>query len=197
MFLKLPNNQNARFHQPSKIMRTLSAILIATALLSLPPVRSFAQATNRIDPDPLKAPSEVTVLTHELRYESRLIATRRGGVINRLVRLATMKLRNNSTRKIAGVSWYFVVLKNWDEEYFRLPYTTISEIDPEKSKTLKGFFWVPRTAQTQTVTVDDLEQPPKYQSLVVVSCVLFSDGAVSALNDSFKQDCDRLLSARK
>jgi hypothetical protein len=171
----------------------LAVLMLATCPLATR-VHSFSQARSNADATP-NAPSEVTVLAHELRYENRLVTTR-GGPVNRLVRMATMKVRNNSNRKIAGVSWYFVVLKNREEEYFRLPYTTISEIETDKSKTLRGFFWVPRTAQTQTITVDDLAQPPKFQSLVVVSCILFSDGATVALNEGFKPDCNRLLKAK-
>ena len=177
-------------------LRFQSVLLIMMAGLCLAPGDLHAQNKTSVDPNAPNAPPDVTILAHELRYENRLI-TRRAMVVNRLVRMATIKVQNNSNRKIAGISWYFVVLKNREEVYFRLPYATISEIDPNKSKTLKGFFWVPRTEQTQTVTVEDLELPPKFQSVVLVSCVLFSDGSFSALNDSAKQDCDRLQRAKR
>ena len=177
-------------------LRAQAAFLVAVTCLSLARV-SFAQTTSNLDLHNVgNAPPQVTVLEHELRYESRLIHTRRGP-LNLLVRMAAMKLRNDSDRKIAAVSWYFVVLKNREEEYFRLPYTSFSAIDPNKSKTLKGFFRVPRTEQTQTITVDDLKQPPRYESVVIVTCIMFSDGAVSALNDSAKADCDRLRQAKQ
>jgi hypothetical protein len=107
--------------------------------------------------------------------------------------VVSAKVRNNTTKKITGVTWYFILKKSTDEEYFRIRFTSHTEIDGEKAKTVKGTIdrW-PRVPRA--VGVDELKRgaPPPPQEHILISCLKFSDGSFSSAKDSLTEDCQRL-----
>jgi hypothetical protein len=104
-----------------------------------------------------------------------------------------VNVRSNTIKHVIGVSWQFIVATP-TEEYFRIPFITAVEIEPSKIGTIKGEIESLPGGHPRAVTVDELEHPDKTpaQERIVISCVLFSDGSSSSLNDADKSDCERL-----
>ena len=111
-----------------------------------------------------------------------------------------LKIKNETTRKIAGMIWYFALHKTADEEYFRVRFVNTSTIEAGKTRTLLGEMeTVPRPPpQVHVVTVDELGKPlPPAQERIVISCIMFADGSFSSLNEFTKADCESLKSIEK
>ena len=155
------------------------------------------------DSKPHVAPPELTVLKHAFGGERRFVTeatpqSERGGepatrVVSQPVMTVSVKARSNATKTIVGVSWYFVVAKETGEEYFSIPFITPVDIASRQTKTFKGE--IERLPmQRRAVTVDELTNPLKRpaQERIVITCVVFSDGTSSPLNEAAKQDCQRL-----
>jgi hypothetical protein len=152
------------------------------------------------------APAELRILNHTFGSDQRFVtettptSTNGGEPATRVVTKSTMavsvKVKSESSRTIAGVSWYFEVERN-GELYFRIPFITPVEIPAGKTKTFKGLIESLPRRHPGIVTVDELKNPlnTPAQEHVVVTCILFSDGAVSSLNDAGDLDCQRLQSS--
>ena len=147
-----------------------------------------------------EAPAEVTILKHRFGSEGRFINETRPSsqtgatqVVQTSVLTASVKLRSNTTKTIVGISWYFILQKSVNEEYFRIHFVSRIEIQPHRTQTLKeDIKRIPMPPRA--VSIDELKnqrQPPG-QERIVVNCVLFSDGSFSPLNDSAQKDCQRL-----
>ena len=147
-----------------------------------------------------EAPAEVTILKHRFRSEGRFVNETRPNsqtgamqVLQTSVLTASVKLRSNTTKNIVGISWYFILQKSVNEEYFRIHFISRIEIQPHRTRTLKEVIKkIPMPPRA--VSVDELKNPrqPPAQERIVVNCVLFSDGSFSPLNDSAQKDCKRL-----
>jgi len=112
----------------------------------------------------------------------------------------SLKLKNETTRKIVGIIWYFVLDKTVNEEYFRVRFVDTSTIEAGKTRTLVGEMeTIPRpNPQTRVVTADELGKPiPPPQERIVISCMMFADGSFSSLNEFTKADCESLKSIEK
>jgi hypothetical protein len=149
------------------------------------------------------APTELTILKHNFGGERRFVTeptpqSERGGepatrVVSQPVMTVSVKVRSNATKPIVGVSWYFVLAKNSSEAYFSLPFVTPTDIAPRDSKTFKAE--IERLpGRPRAVTVDELKHPDKGpgRERIVITCVVFSDGTTSPLNDASRRDCRRL-----
>jgi hypothetical protein len=103
-----------------------------------------------------------------------------------------LELKNQTTKKIIGMIWYFVLHKSENEEFFRVRFVNTTVIEAGKTRTLTGEMnRIPRPPQT--VSVDELSKPrPQAQERIVVSCIMFADGSLSALNEFTKEDCESL-----
>jgi hypothetical protein len=112
----------------------------------------------------------------------------------------SLKIKNETTKKIVGMIWYFVLHKTADEEYFRVRFVDTSTVEAGKTRTLVGEMEaIPRpNPQTRVVTVDELGKPiPPPQERIVISCIMFADGSFSSLNEFTKEDCESLRSIEK
>jgi len=152
------------------------------------------------------APPQLTILKHEVRPESKFAtesipASKRGGepatrVVSQTIMVASIKAKSNAPQTIVGVSWYFVLRKRTGEELFSIPFVTPVQIPAQQTKTFKGEFDHFPT-HPRAVTVDELKNPEQNaaQERIVITCVMFSDGTFSPLNDASKRDCERLQTA--
>lgn len=129
-----------------------------------------------------EAPPEITILKHALDHEARLVneMNSAGGepttrIGSEPVTFVSVKVRGNTLRTIVAVSWYFVLQKSNDEEYFRVPFLTPAEIEGEKTKTIKGELDMADLLRKhpQAVTVDELKNPVKTpaRERIVISCL--------------------------
>jgi hypothetical protein len=113
------------------------------------------------------------------------------------VTFVSVTVKSVTTKTIVGVSWYFVLQKGSEEELFRVPFITQAHIESAKTKAIKGELDMAGLLRRhpQTVTVDQLKNPDRTPAheRIVISCLLFSDGTFSPLNDSANQDCQRLV----
>jgi hypothetical protein len=173
---------------------------IISWVLVLAAASSYGQNAN---PPQYVAPSELTILKHNLNGEHRFVTeatpqSERGGepatrVVSQQVMTLSVKVRSNTAKPIVGVSWFFVLTKNSKEDYFSLPFVTPVAIGPQNERTFKAE--VERLPKhPRTVTVDELRQtgdsPPRER--IVITCVAFADGTTSPLNEASKSDCRRL-----
>jgi hypothetical protein len=157
------------------------------------------------------SPPEVTILEHHFGSSKKPFidlspdpANPKGEPSSR-VRMSvnpavTLKIKNQTTRKIVGMIWYFVLHKTANEEYFRVRFVSTSAIEAGKTRTLTGEMeTMPRpNSQTRVVTVDELGKPiPPPQERIVISCIMFADGSFSSLNEFTKEDCESLKSIEK
>lgn len=154
------------------------------------------------------APPELTILKHEVASERTFTSETKGTqsvhgepmtqIRVKLVPVMFAKVRNNTNKTILGLTWYFILKKDSNVEYFRIRFSSNTEIKGAKTKTLKGVIarW-PRTPRS--VSVDELktEVPVPPQERIVISCLLFSDGSFSSLKDWPKEDCHRLVTAER
>ena len=152
---------------------------------------------------PHVAPPELTILKHAFGQERRFVTeatpqSEGGGapatrVVSKPVMTVSVKARSSATKTIVGVSWYFVLAKAADEEYFSTLFITPVEIAARQTKTFKGEIEKLPTHR-RAVTVDELKNPSTtpVQERVVITCVLFSDGTSSPLNEAARNDCQRL-----
>jgi hypothetical protein len=153
-----------------------------------------------------EAPPELRILNHTFGRDARFVTeatpvSPSGGepatrVVTKTTMAVSVKVKSESSRTVAAVSWYFAVERN-GERYFRIPFITPVEIPAGKTKTFKGEIErLPRPVP-RTVTVDELKNPRNApaQERVVITCILFSDGTVSPLNDAAGLDCRRLQSS--
>ena len=150
------------------------------------------------------SPPEVTVLKHSRGFTRKFTTERvpqseNGGepptrVVSKSVMTIKADLKSNTTRSVAGISWYFIVQRNPDDVYFRIPFVSPIQIDGGKTKTVTGEIRELPRGHRRAVTVDELQNPDKTpaQERIVISCVLFADGTVSSLNDASKTDCNQL-----
>ncbi len=150
------------------------------------------------------SPPELTVLKHSRGFTRKFTTERvpqsqTGGepptrVVSKSVMTIKANLKSNTTKSVAGISWYFVVQRNPDDVYFRIPFVSPIQIDGGKTKTITGEIRELPRGHRRAVTVDELQNPDKTpaQERIVISCVLFADGTVSSLNDASKIDCDQL-----
>jgi len=150
------------------------------------------------------SPPELAVLIHKRSFERRFVndsapKPRNGKdepttqVAGKSVMIVSVNVRSNTPKQIIGISWQFIVATR-NEEYFRIPFITAVEIDPRKTRTIKGEIESLPRGHPHPVTVDELEHPDKTpaQERIVINCVLFSDGTFSALNDGASLDCRQL-----
>ena len=103
-----------------------------------------------------------------------------------------LELKNQTTKKIIGMIWYFVLHKSENEEFFRVRFVNTTVIEAGKSRALTGEMdRMPRPPQT--VSVDELNTPRRpAQERIVISCIMFADGSFSSLNEFTKEDCESL-----
>jgi len=161
---------------------------------------------DRADGPGRDAPPELRILSHTFGSDPKFVteatptSPNGGEPATRVVTKSTMsvsvKVKSESSRTIAGISWYFAVAQN-GEQYFRIPFITPVEIPAGKTKTFKGEIERLPRRRPHTVTVDELKNPvtAPAQEQVVITCIVFSDGTVSALNDAAAVDCQRLQSS--
>jgi hypothetical protein len=156
------------------------------------------------------SPPEVTILKHGLSFERGFVSAVKPDSQSthdkpmpqiRMTSLIVVsaKVKNNTTKKITGVTWYFVLKKGSDEEYFRIRFTSHTEIAGEKTKTLEETFERWPRGPRRAVSVDELKAGPPAppQERILISCLLFSDGSSSSLKDSPTADCQDLALAEK
>jgi hypothetical protein len=180
-------------------MKTAAAISAVVLFLA----GSFSYGQNRADPRPHVAPSELTILKHTFDRERRFVTeaipeSQRGGepatrIVSQPVLMVSVKAKSNTAKSIIGVSWYFVLTRNTGEEEFSIPFTTPVDIASQQTRTFKGE--IERLpGRARAVTVDELKNPARLsaQERIVITCVMFSDGTFSPLNDASKSDCGRL-----
>jgi len=149
------------------------------------------------------APTELTILKHNFGSERRFVTestpqSARGGepatrVVSQPVTTVSVRVKNKATKTIVGVSWYFVLARNSSEDYFSLPFVTPTDISPQDTRTLKA--QIERLpGRARAITVDELKHPDKNraQERIVITCVLFSDGTSSPLNEASQRDCRRM-----
>ena len=157
------------------------------------------------------SPPEVTILEHHFGASKKPFidmspdpASAKGEPSSR-VRMSvnpavSLKIKNQTTRKIVGIIWYFVLHKTVNEEYFRVRFVSTSTIEAGKTRTLLGEMEkIPSpNPQTRVVTADELGKPiPPAQERIVISCIMFADGGFSSLNEFTKEDCESLKSIEK
>ena len=177
------------------------ASILAAIILSI--VSSSTYAQDQAEPKPHVAPSELTILKHSFGSERRFVTesipeSHRGGepatrVVAQSVMTVSVKAKSNTPKTIIGVSWYFVLAnQNTGQEVFSLPFVTPVDIAAQKTKIFKG--QIERLPlPSRAVTVDELKHPVKpAQERIVITCVMFSDGSLSPLNDASRLDCGRL-----
>lgn len=149
------------------------------------------------------APTELTILKHNFGSERRFVTEStpqsvRGGepatrVVSQPISTVSLKVKSKATKTIVGVSWYFVLARNSSEDYFSLPFITPTEIAPQNTRTIKA--QVERLpGRARAITVDELKHPDKNsaQERIVITCILFTDGTSSPLNEASQRDCRRL-----
>ena len=149
------------------------------------------------------SPSDLTIVKHNFGGERRFVTestpqSQRGGepatrVVSQAVMTVSVKAKSNSPKAIVGVSWYFVLANNSGEEYFSIPFFTPVDFTSRQTKIFKGEIErLPR--HPRAISVDELKNPDKgpAQERIVVTCVMFSDGTSSPLNEASKRDCQRL-----
>jgi hypothetical protein len=184
-----------------------SAVLFSTGGLL------FAQQKNDKQKPPPRwdSPPEVTILEHRFGASRKPVIDTSPdpnspkGEPSTRVRMSanpavSLKIKNQTTRKIVGIVWYFVLHKTVNEEYFRVRFVDTSAIEAGKTRTLVGEMeTMPMpNPQTRVVTVDELGKPiPPPQEQIVISCIMFADGSFSSLNESTKEDCESLKSIEK
>jgi hypothetical protein len=180
---------------------SIAWLIVAVAcLISAQP--SFTQTVDAGD-----APPEVTILKHGYSFERRFTSKAKADpqnandesmsqVMLHTAPIVSLKVRNNTTKKITGITWYLVLSKaGSEEEVDRLRFSSHTEIGAKKTATVKGKLtrW-PRAPGA--VTVDELKTevvgPPKER--VQISCLLFADGSFSSLKESSNSDCQSLVS---
>jgi hypothetical protein len=152
-----------------------------------------------------EAPPELRIVNHRLGRDARFVTeatpvSSTGGepptrVVTKPTMAVSVKVKSESSRTVAAVSWYFAAERNGQR--FHIPFITPVEITAGKTKTFKGEIErLPRPIP-HTVSVDELKNPrnaPAHER-VVITCILFSDGTVSPLNDTVGLDCRRLQSS--
>jgi len=157
------------------------------------------------------SPPEVTILEHRFGASKKPVIDTSPdpqsprGEPSSMIRMSvnpavSLKIRNETTRKIVGMIWYFVLHKTVDEEYFRVRFVNTSAIEAGKTRTLVGEMeTIPGpNPQTRVVTVDELGKPiPPPQEQIVISCIMFADGSFASLNEFTKEDCESLKSIDK
>ena len=153
-----------------------------------------------------ESPAELRILNHTLGSDAKFVTeatptSPNGGepatrVVTKPIRAVSVRVKSESSRTIAGVSWYFAVERN-GEQYFRIPFITPVEIPAGKTKTFRGEIEEMPRRRPHTVSVDELKNPGNSTARehVVITCILFSDGTVSPLNDAADADCQRLQSS--
>jgi hypothetical protein len=183
-------------------LQTTSATILGSILLL---AGGAVCAQNSLDGPGREAPAELRILNHTFGSDRKFVTeatptSPNGGepatrVVTKSTMAVSVKVKSESSRTIAGVSWYFEVERN-GEQYFRLPFITPVEIQAGKTKTFKGEIERLPRRPPRTVTVDELKNPVSApaQEHVVITCILFSDGRVSPLNDAAVADCQRLQS---
>ena len=183
---------------------SLAWLVVAVAcLIGAEP--SFSQTVDAGD-----APSEVTILKHgwslERRFTSQVKTDPRNAngesmsqVMIRSATVLSVRVRNNTAKKITGVTWYLVLIKaGSEEELARMRFSSQTEIGAKKTAMVKAKLerW-PRSPRA--VTVDELKTevvgPAKER--VQISCLLFADGSFSSLKESTNSDCYSLVSPTK
>lgn len=183
-------------------MKTIATI--AAVVLCLACGTSLGQENS--DPPPHVAPPELTVLKHAFGSDHRFVTeavpqSARGGepatrVVSRGFTSVSVKAKNNTTKRVVGISWYFILSKNTGEEVFSIPFITPVDISSKQTRTFTGE--IERLPKHQrAVTVEELKNPVKTraQERIVVTCVLFADGTSSPLTDAARNDCQRLQSS--
>lgn len=154
------------------------------------------------------SPPEVTILKHHFGVSKKFLSettpnpsstsdeptSRLRTNVNPAVYL---KIKNQTSKKIIGMIWYFVLHKSENEEFFRVRFVNTTGIEARKTKTLTGEMdRIPRPPQT--VSVDELSRPrPQAQERIVISCIMFDDGSFSSLNEFTKEDCESLKPIQK
>lgn len=178
-------------------------VVVVACLIGAEP--SFSQTVDAGD-----SPPEVTILKHGWSFERRFASKVKidpqnandesmSQVFIRFATFVSVKVRNNTTKKITGVTWYLVLIKaSSEEELARMRFSSQTKIEPKKTAMVKGKLerW-PRGPRA--VTVDELKTqvvgPPKER--VQISCLLFADGSFSSLKESSNSDCHSLVSPSK
>jgi len=117
-------------------------------------------------------------------------------VVTKPIRAVSVKVKSESSRTVAAVSWYLAVERN-GEQYFRIPFITPIEIPAGKTKTFRGEIERMPPRRPHTVTVDEFKNRGNSMERehVVLTCILLSDGTVSPLNGAADADCQRLQSS--
>src|SRR5438045_3325559 len=111
----------------NKSIATFSACVLSFAA----PGFGFAQQqTGRALAQGSEAPPEVTISKHRFGSEARFVnqTKQTGGqepptqVVTRSVMMVSVQARNNGSKTVVGLSWYFALRKNENEDYFRIPF---------------------------------------------------------------------------
>ena len=153
-----------------------------------------------------EAPPEIVIIKHALEQGARFSnemsrdpqsAEPATQPRRESVTFISVSVKSNTTKTIVGVSWYFVLQQGSEDEFFRVPFITPANIESKKTKTIKGELDMVDLMRRHphTVTVDQLKNPVRTpaQERIVVSCLLFSDGTFSGLNEAANADCRRLV----
>ena len=184
-------------------MQTLSPIIPALVLFV---ATGALYAQNTTDRPGHESPGELRILNNNFGSDAKFvteatpISPSGGEPATRVVTKSTMavsvKVKSESARTVAGVSWYFEVERSGNQ-YFRIPFITPVEIRPGRTKSFKGEIERLPGRRPQIVTVDELKNPVNSPARehVVITCILFSDGTVSPLNNATAVDCQRLQSS--
>jgi hypothetical protein len=178
---------------------------IAAVVISLLCGNSFGQQSN--DSTPHVAPPELTILKHSFGSDHRFVTesvpqSERGGepatrVVSQEFMSVSVKARSNTTKRVVGVSWYFILTNQvTGENIFSIPFNTPVDIASQQTRTFKAEIErLPKPGRA--VTVEELKNPvkPPTQERIVITCLMFSDGTLSPLNEAARSDCRRLQAA--
>lgn len=157
------------------------------------------------------SPPDVTILKHHFGTVRKYVSQTSADPLNpssepssrirsQITPGVELKIRNETTKKIVGMTWYFVLHRTANEEYFRVRFVNTSIIEAGKTKTITGEMdSIPRPPQTtRVVSADELDEPiPPAQERIVISCIMFADGSFSSLNEFTKEDCESLKPIEK
>lgn len=187
--------------------RAKTATAIGAVVLCLVGGVSFGQQSN--DSPPHAAPPELTILKHSFGSDHRFVTesvpqSDRGGepatrVVSKGFMSVSVKAKSNTTKRVVGIRWYFI-LTNQDtgEKLFSIPFNTPVDIASRQTKTFKAEIErLPKPGRA--VSVEELKNPVKPAELerIVITCILFSDGTSSPLNEAARPDCQHLQAANE
>jgi len=181
-------------------MKTAAAISAVVLFLAC----GCGYGQDQADSRPHVSPPELTILKHAFGSDHRFVTesvpqSQRGGepatrIVSKGFMSVSVKAKNNTTKRVVGISWYFIFTnQKTGENIFSMPFNTPVDIASQQSRTFKAEIErLPKPARA--VTVEELKNPvkPAPEERIVVTCILFSDGTSSPLNEAARPDCQHL-----